>query len=36
VMLVCYVVAACVAPFLDDGQRPNTIVAARRRRAGMV
>ena len=25
VMLVCYVVAACVAPFLDDGQRPNTI-----------
>lgn len=25
VMLICYVVAACVAPFLDDGQRPNTI-----------
>ena len=25
VMLVCYVVATCVAPFLDDGQRPNTI-----------
>ena len=25
VMLVCYVVAAGVAPFLDDGQRPNTI-----------
>jgi uncharacterized membrane protein len=25
VMLVCYIVAACVAPFLDDGQRPNTI-----------
>ena len=25
VMLVCYVVAASVAPFLDDGQRPNTI-----------
>ena len=25
VMLACYVVAACVAPFLDDGQRPNTI-----------
>ena len=25
VMLVCYTVAAGVAPFLDDGQRPNTI-----------
>lgn len=25
VMLVCYIVAAGVAPFLDDGQRPNTI-----------
>ena len=25
VMLVCYTVAASVAPFLDDGQRPNTI-----------
>lgn len=25
VMLTCYVVAAGVAPFLDDGQRPNTI-----------
>ncbi len=25
VMLVCYIVAASVAPFLDNGQRPNTI-----------
>jgi uncharacterized membrane protein len=25
VMLICYTVAAGVAPFLDDGQRPNTI-----------